>query len=66
MEWNILFQIKNTDNDSFNLGRGNIIYSNVKGDVGNIATFRINGGSNVIVKRLGSDVKLTGAGIASV
>lgn len=52
--------------DANNHGIGEIKYSNVRGNVGNTETFRINGGSNVIVKRIGSDTRLTGAGIDDV
>ena len=50
-------------NDPNNLGIGNITYANVKGGLGKVSTFRINGGAGVIVKKIGSEVKLTGSGI---
>lgn len=49
--------------DPNSLGIGNITYANVRGGIGMVPTFRINGGGNVIVKRVGSDVRLTGDGI---
>ncbi|KAA0126439.1 hypothetical protein FY557_17465 [Chryseobacterium sp. SN22] len=51
-------------NDPSNLAMGSITYANVRGGVGKVPYFRINGGSGVIVKRVGSDTRLTGAGIA--
>lgn len=50
--------------DPSNLGRGSIKYANVKGGIGLVDTFRINGGANVIVKKVGSETRLTGSGIS--
>lgn len=54
--------------DPNNLGIGEISYANLKGNLGAagiVDTFRISGGANVIVKKVGSDVRLTGGGIPS-
>lgn len=45
--------------DATNLGVGEIKYHNVKGALGKVNTFRFNGGSNVIVKRIGNETRIT-------
>lgn len=50
--------------DPSNLGRGNIDYANVLGNYGLVNTFRMSGGTEIIVKKTGSDVRLTGIGIS--
>lgn len=50
-------------NDSSNLGVGKITYNSIRGAFGQVPTFRMDGGQNVIVKRIGSETRLTGAGI---
>lgn len=47
-------------NDPNNLGIGEIKYANVKGNLGSVNTFRMNGGSGVIVKRIGNETRLPG------
>ena len=49
--------------DDNNLGKGKITYANVRGMVGAVGTFRISGAANTIVKKIGSDTRLTGSGI---
>jgi len=49
--------------DPNNWGTGNITYANVKGNVGKVSTCRIQGGNGIIIKRVGSDTKLTSPGI---
>jgi len=49
--------------DPSNAGIANITYANVKGNVGKVSTCRIQGGNGIIIKKVGSDTKLTAPGI---
>jgi len=45
--------------DPNNAGVANIHYANVKGALGAVTTFRMNGGSNIVVKRFGNENRIT-------
>lgn len=49
--------------DPQNLGVGRITYANSRGVTGANEVFRMTGGTGVIVKYIGSDTRLTGAGV---
>ena len=50
-------------NDPNSLGKGRIYYANTRGAIGKNNVFRMNGATNVIVKYINSDVRLTGVGV---
>lgn len=52
--------------DPNNYGIGQITYANTKGNVGKVDSFVMDGASNLIVKKLGSETRLTGAGIPRI